>query len=125
MKTPKKTKPMRHGAVLLAIAGDGMVAERRADKGLLAGTLGLPTTAWNDVPSEPAVASDDRYIGRVEHVFTHFRLYLDVYTSEAAEALNLIVEGEEELIPMSELSSAGLPSVFRKALNLYQSPRGT
>lgn len=125
VKPPKKTKPMRHGAVLLAIVRDGLVAERRADKGLLAGTLGLPTTAWREVPSEPVNASEDRYLGRVEHVFTHFRLYLDVYMSEAADALDLIVEGEEELIPLSELSSAGLPSVFRKALNLYQSPRGT
>ena len=124
VKLPKKAKPIRRGAVLLAFEKGALIAERREESGLLAGTLGLPTTKWTEIPkaaSEVRFEFEGEFIGRVEHVFTHFRLLLDVYASDAAQADALIKTGEKYHIAEKDIPSAGFPSVFRKALNLHKS----
>ena len=59
---------------------------------------------------------------RVEHVFTHFRLLLDVFEVRKEIAESAIVSGQPEYVPELESGTAGFPSVFRKALNCYLSP---
>ncbi|ESQ92267.1 A/G-specific adenine glycosylase [Asticcacaulis benevestitus] len=49
VKLAKLPKPRRYGVVFVMLTGEGVVVERRADKGLLGGMLGLPHTEW--VPS--------------------------------------------------------------------------
>ncbi|MEL6693709.1 MAG: A/G-specific adenine glycosylase [Pseudomonadota bacterium] len=108
---PKKTpKPTRYGHVYVLFGeGRSVLTERRPDKGLLGGMLGLPTSDWADkLPSTefPSQANWED-IGEVRHVFTHFALTLTVWRAEAAQ-------------PLADLqqTSDALPSVFAKALKL-------
>jgi A/G-specific adenine glycosylase len=118
-KTAKAQRPHRHGAAFILTRAGAVALFRRPPKGLLGGMLGLPTTPWRAAPwsqaealaAAPAPASW-REIGRVEHVFTHFSLELQVLTASAPYAL-------EDFIwtPHAEATTA-TPSVFRKALAL-------
>lgn len=117
VKAPKKPKPVRHGIVKLIHNGEYMAIERRPDKGLLAGMNGLPTSHWNVIGDgepipEPDSSDQGKYLGRVEHVFTHFKLFLDVYEEQRTAPLDGLTT------PLSSLGEAGLPSVFAKAANL-------
>jgi A/G-specific adenine glycosylase len=76
--------------------------------------LGLPTSEWRERPYNEAeaaaaapIAARWRDAGRVEHVFTHFALTLDVRRT--------VCNGDLEAIwtPKTELDA--LPSVFLKA----------
>lgn len=110
---PKKTpKPTRQGHVYVLLDDNQMVlTERRPDKGLLGGMMGLPTSDWtSEFPSAefPSEASWEE-VGEVRHVFTHFSLTLKVWRAKA------IREGSSVSV---ERASESLPSVFAKALKL-------
>jgi len=110
---PKKTpKPHRSGHVYVLQGQDRTVlTERRPDRGLLGGMMGLPTSDWAtelgaaDFPSEATWEE----VGEVRHVFTHFSLALKVWRAET-----------EQVSPATPLKQAAdhLPSVFSKALKL-------
>lgn len=108
---PKKTpKPTRLGHVYVLFGKDqSVMTERRVDKGLLGGMLGLPTSHWAGELAPPKFPSEANWqeIGEVRHVFTHFALTLTVWRAEAAE----------QFTPVSSAAD-GLPSVFSKALKL-------
>ena len=112
-RTPKAERPTRHGAAFLLTRGAEIALVQRPAKGLLGGMLGLPTTAWTDRPpgreevlaAAPAPAAWI-HAGAIEHVFTHFRLILQVWRAEG-DAAGL------DWRPASDLSA--LPSVFLKA----------
>ncbi len=110
LKTKKADRPHRCGVVWVLRDGRGRVAlVRRADKGLLGGMLGLPTSDWSAAPFEavPPASADWRDTGSVEHVFTHFSLTLDVRAAEGTGDF-LWTDPDEAL--------RSLPTVFRKAL---------
>lgn len=46
LKAPKAAKPVRYGVAFLIVCDEGVVVERRPDKGLLGGMLGLPHLEW-------------------------------------------------------------------------------
>lgn len=110
-RTARAERPRRYGAVF-RLQRDGVFwLVRRPDTGLLGGMAALPSTDWRArkwsrreaLAAAPAKAAWKK-IGKVEHVFTHFVLTLDVYGAEAMP------------------KGAGwwgaadvLPSVFRKA----------
>jgi A/G-specific adenine glycosylase len=112
IKPKKAAKPARLGHVYVMIGGGRTVlTERRPDKGLLGGMLGLPGSDWSDTLPKadfPAVA-DWTEIGEVRHVFTHFSLTLKVWR---AEKLN------GGFATSIEKAADGMPSVFAKALKL-------
>lgn len=110
---PKKTpKPARVGHVYVLYGADRTVlTERRPDKGLLGGMMGLPTSAWAgeyDEPEFPSQASWEQ-VGEVRHVFTHFSLTLRVWRGQSLDAA---------LTTPIDLAADSLPSVFAKALKL-------
>src|SRR5262245_16183266 len=71
---PKRVRPLRRG-VAYWIERDGHVwLVRRPAKGLLGGMAALPGSEW----SEHMPAGARRRLGTVSHVFTHFRLELEV-----------------------------------------------
>ncbi|MFN3669884.1 MAG: A/G-specific adenine glycosylase [Brevundimonas sp.] len=110
LKTRKADRPHRTGAAwVLRDAGGRVALVRRPDRGLLGGMTGLPTSDWSGTPgpATPPVAADWRDAGSVEHVFTHFSLTLTVRTA-TGEGDFLWTDPDEAL--------AGLPTVFRKAL---------
>lgn len=119
-KAPKKPKPDRNGVAFALMNAKGeMLFERRPEKGLLGGMLGLPGTPWvgakdgdagNDFAHAPADAQW-RKTGAIEHVFTHFRLTLDVYVARAPKGFRR--KAEQEWIAPDE---AKLPTVMKKAV---------
>ena len=83
-KLAKAAKPVRQGRVWVARRADGaLLLERRADKGLLGGTLGFPGTGWDGSDLGPPVLADWRVLGLVRHTFTHFHLVLEVLVATA------------------------------------------
>ena len=121
VKLEKAARPRRHGVVFLIIAGDAVVVERRPDKGLLGGMLGLPHTEWRDRPWKDAeVRGPDLEFtkaGRYEHVFTHFALTQEVWLARISgvqgQAL-IRTHNDWQLLPLADQRS--LPTVFHKAL---------
>ena len=120
-KLAKKPRPRRHGVVFLIIAGDAVIVERRPDKGLLGGMLGLPHTPWRETewtalevePPDLAFSQPGRY----EHVFTHFALTQEVWLArishEDGQAL-LRRHNDWQALPLAD--QRALPTAFRKAL---------
>lgn len=116
---PKKTeKPRRHGVAYVILDDKGRVAlERRPDKGLLGGMLGLPTSEWSTVAEArtPPFPGDWRDAGAVEHVLTHFALTLHVRVALAADT------GAYAWTDPGQARVA-LPTVFAKALDRGLAP---
>jgi A/G-specific adenine glycosylase len=118
-RAAKMERPTRRGAAFVAVRTDGAVLlRRRGDNGLLGGMSEVPGTAWESDrgPSsgDPPFAADWRKVGTVVHVFTHFRLELDVFraggirTGEAPAGCWWSGPGD--------LPGEALPSVMRKAI---------
>jgi A/G-specific adenine glycosylase len=123
VKLAKAAKPRRYGVVFVILSGDSVVVERRADKGLLGGMLGLPHTDWRGEPYRledvmPPVSAAFEAIGSYEHVFTHFALTQEVWRAHLSdEAMRDFLRHNNgfQLLPVSEKA---LPTVFTKALKL-------
>jgi A/G-specific adenine glycosylase len=111
IKPKKKAVPTRYGHLYIAVdANGGILTERRPDKGLLGGMLGLPTSDWTEgkrgAPNFPLDA-DWKQVGEVRHVFTHFALELVVWRADVDEARGWM--SRDEVVD-------GLPSVFAKGV---------
>ena len=73
-------------------------------KGMLGGMAALPGPEWSDGPVDVSP------IARVTHVFTHFRLELAIAT--ASEPTR-----EGWWHPLDKLDEAGLPTLYRRAVD--------
>lgn len=116
VKPAKAARPTRHGTIFWARSGGDVLLVRRPPKGLLGGMRALPTGPWSAEPpgfaDAPAQADWRVLPGRVDHVFTHFRLQLVLAT--AAIDRHATPNGAEWW-PIESLEEAGLPTVFAKA----------
>ncbi len=118
----KSMRPTRYGAAYVAVRADGAVLLRqRPDKGLLGGMAEVPGTEWTrdaggPKPSAhaPIAADWHRLPGTVIHVFTHFRLELNVYCA-AAPAMEQAPPGCW-WAPAETLAGEALPSVMKKVI---------
>ena len=117
VKAAKKDKPTRRGAVFALTNAKGeMLFERRAEKGLLGGMLGLPGTDWaTELPADifanaPTSAAWQK-TGEATHTFTHFHLTLDVYVARALKGFRR--KPDQQWIASD---NAKLPTVFAKAV---------
>ena len=119
VRAPKAERPRRTGVAFVMFDAQGRVAlERRPDKGLLGGMMGLPTSDWTaQAPgvATPPVEADWREAGAVEHVFTHFSLTLAVRIADVATG------GAYHWMTV-EAARAALPTVFAKALDRAYAP---
>ena len=125
----KAERPVRRGAIYVAIRSDGAVLLReRPLKGLLGGMLETPSSPWGDqAPNGKAVqlhapvnAEWRKLPGLVEHTFTHYHLQLSVYRAEvgADAALKRAALPERcRWLTLRELSDAALPSLMRKVIS--------
>ena len=115
VKPVKADRPVRRGHAFVMQDGDGDVyLQSRPAKGLLGGMTEVPGSAWSaDLPEVAyPVAASWRHRGQVVHVFTHFRLELEVWSAEVpAEGL----EGGW-WAPPAALKGEALPTLFRKVL---------
>ncbi|HXI86062.1 MAG TPA: A/G-specific adenine glycosylase [Parvularculaceae bacterium] len=116
-RAPKKQKPTRYGASFALFDRNGRVlVERRPEKGLLGGMLGLPGTPWaSDKPNGEARDAAPgratwRHAGLARHSFTHFHLELEVYAGDARQLK--LADNQQWADP----KTVRLPTVMRKAL---------
>jgi A/G-specific adenine glycosylase len=118
----KAERPMRRGAAFVAVRGDGAVLLRqRPDDGLLGGMSEVPGTAWRaDFDGEdarrhaPFTAAWHAVDRPVVHVFTHFRLELDVYCAHVG-GMKDAPDGSW-WAPTATLAGEALPSVMKKVI---------
>ncbi len=132
-KAPKKEKPDRHGVVFWLHRSDGdVLLRRRPQKGLLGGMMEVPGTPWRDSPwSEaealshaPLPAAWDRLPGQVTHVFTHFRLTLEVWQAGSPDGAALRDAMDAgRWVAHEGLGEEALPSVMRKVVRLVARSR--
>ena len=116
VKAEKAQRPTRYGHAFVMRDVDGDVYLRtRAEKGLLAKMTETPGSGWTSGSQEVVhpVAADWRHAGQVVHVFTHFRLELEVWTAVVPDT-SLLTEGW--WTDPRELDNEALPSLFRKVL---------
>ncbi len=112
----KKAKPQKHGHVYWIENKKGEIAfERRDEKEMLGGMLGLPTSNW--IEKSEKIEFKDGYEDKkvfITHSFTHFDLKLHIQGSSN------IKNAQKDLIwmPKSKLSELGLPTLFKKVVKL-------
>ena len=106
----KRDRPHRFGTAWWIERDGALWLVRRPDKGLLGGMAALPGGEWGDAaPMEPVLAT-------VAHGFTHFTLDLAIVAR--GEPV-----GEGWWQPLDTISEAGLPTLFRRAVEAVLAQR--
>ncbi|QQR38140.1 A/G-specific adenine glycosylase [Devosia rhizoryzae] len=115
IKPEKAEKPVRRGhAFVMTDASGDVYLQSRPGKGLLGGMTEVPTSIWAEDAGEPIypATGEWRHRGQVVHVFTHFRLELEIWSvTVSPEAL----DGGWWSEPAA-LKGEALPTLFRKVL---------
>ncbi|MBB44199.1 MAG: A/G-specific adenine glycosylase [Rhodospirillaceae bacterium] len=120
IKKKREKKPWRKGTAFWISSTDGKILLRkRPDSGLLGGMMEFPSTPWSDEPGSPTPINAGLPIsdiphtlpGTVRHVFTHFRLELNVAHLRLKK--NIHCDKIVWCAP-DHLSMYALPSVMKK-----------
>ncbi len=122
VKSAKKVKPKRYGRVYWVTNDEGSVlVEKRPERGLLGGMLGLPTTEWGERKMIQHIDDFEASVNSglsVFHVFTHFHLTLDIYfvvgCCDARNPASFWVDA-------TEIGTIGFPTVFKKVVRSLSS----
>ena len=115
VKPTKAERPVRRGHAYVMLDDDGDVyLQSRPEKGLLGGMTEVPGSTWEAElpPAKYPIAANWRGHGQIVHVFTHFRLELEVW-SAIVPARDL--ESGWWASPAA-LAGEALPTLFRKVL---------
>ena len=104
-KAPRKVRPIRFGIAHWIERDGAFWLVRRPAKGLLGGMAALPGPEWGVVPLTGPMLTE------VRHGFTHFELRLAVVASAVPEG-----DGEGWWQPIDLLAEAGLPTLYRRAV---------
>ncbi len=116
VRPEKPERPTRYGHAFVMRDADGDVYLRtRPPSGLLAKMTETPVSDWTRARAEPPfpVAADWRRAGQIVHVFTHFRLELEIWSATIDDPAPL---AEGWWTDPARLDAEALPTVFRKAL---------
>lgn len=103
-REPRAPKPVRYGVAYWIERGGSVWLVRRPAKGLLGAMPALPGGEWTPAP-QPASA-----LAWVRHVFTHFELRLSIVLASEPQ-------GEGWWQPLDAIQSAGLPTLYRRAVD--------
>jgi A/G-specific adenine glycosylase len=114
-KSPKPEKPVRHGTVWIARAGNAVLMETRPERGLLGGMLGFVGDGWDGGGGDAPFAANWQEAGIARHTFTHFHLYLTVRIADAPAGTNA---ERGSFQPLTQFRPNDLPTVMRKAWGL-------
>jgi A/G-specific adenine glycosylase len=115
IKPAKPERPVRKGHAYVMLDADGDVyLQSRPAKGLLGGMTEVPGSDWASelASADYPVAGNWTYRGQVVHVFTHFRLELEVWS--AAVDGDALAQGW--WASRRALKGEALPTLFRKVL---------
>lgn len=119
-KAARTPQPLRRGIAFWVENDGALLLRRRSEKGLLGGMMEIPSTPWAGEPPcqpldfAPVEAKWQRNAGRIEHVFTHFRLEIAIWLAKAPFQRELLQQGDYRWVPMAALPGEALPSVMRK-----------
>lgn len=122
----KAAKPQRQGHVYWVTDSRGRVLfERRPEKGLLAATIGLPTSEWVEKGGKAAHLAflpNPRPLKSIEvrHVFTHFDLTLSGAEVSWPDHDPATLAGYF-WVEREKIETLGIPTVFKKAVKLFNS----
>jgi A/G-specific adenine glycosylase len=115
IKPAKTERPVRRGHAYVMLDADGDVyLQSRPTRGLLGGMTEVPGSDWAEaLPAAAYPAHGDwRHRGQVVHVFTHFRLELEVWSASVVpDAMDDGWWAEPRA-----LKGEALPTLFRKVL---------
>lgn len=135
-KEPKKKKPFRAGFAYWVVNDRGEVlTQRRDEKEMMGGMLGIPTSAWQESTrskGEKGHGIEHNYLFKnaapqrlkgleIHHSFTHFDLVLYLYGVTLKEAGGLDLSANTEnyhWMSLNKVEKAGFPSLFKKIVNL-------
>ena len=115
LKAARAERPVRRGHAYVMTDADGDVfLQSRPTKGLLGGMTEVPGSDWAPALPEAAypASADWRHRGQVVHVFTHFRLELEVWSA----VVNPDGLGDGWWAARRALKGEALPTLFRKVL---------
>jgi A/G-specific adenine glycosylase len=115
VKGRKAERPMRYGhAFVMRDAAGDVYLQARPESGLLARMAETPTSEWTLVRESPCfpVTADWARTGQVIHLFTHFRLELEVWSATVDPAL---LSAGWWASP-ADFAAEALPTLFRKVL---------
>lgn len=125
----KQERPTRRGIAFMALREDGAVLLRkRPEAGLLGGMMEVPSSEWSEggVEAAEAIASAAPVrgewvpmVGHIAHVFTHFRLQLDIYRAVVPVDASLTFWADPARctwVHRRDLHAQALPSVMRKVI---------
>ena len=122
-RKPKGEKPVKHGFVYWVTDPLGRILfERRGEKGMLGGTIGLPTSDWTgrDGPRKhlPFGSLGKPSNVMVRHGFTHFDLELHGF-AVIMEDTESLTGGRYFWASKEEAANMGIPTLFKKALKQF------
>ena len=115
VKPTKAERPVRRGHAYVMLDDDGDVyLQSRPEKGLLGGMTEVPGSTWEAElpPAKYPIAANWRGHGQIVHVFTHFRLELEVWSAT-------VPAGDFDSgwwASPAALGGEALPTLFRKVL---------
>ena len=107
----REARPQKSGVAYWTERDSYVWLVRRPPNGMLGGMAALPGTDWHEqiiMPPNP--------IGTLRHVFTHFALDLSIV--ECPEP-----SGDGWWQPIEQLGNAGLPTLYRRAVELAVAAR--
>ncbi len=125
-RSAKRERPVRRGVAFLAVRADGhILLRKRPETGLLGGMLEVPSSDWRETEvsyqetaqSAPVRGNWTAVPGVVVHVFTHFRLEMQVYRA----VVGVTSKGGRDTkkgqwVARRNLDRVALPSVMRKII---------
>lgn len=115
-KLPKAAKPTRQAIAYIALRNDNAILlEHRPDKGLLGGMLGFPATPFVQTPPIDCPPLDAHWIvlnETVTHVFTHFKLEMQLRIAKVGDD---VMPKRGEFVFLGAFNPKSLPTVMAKA----------
>lgn len=121
-KIKKAEIPKRIGNVYLIKNDMGeILVQKRPEKGLLGGMIGLPTSEWLEDGGKctpPFTLEYKTLDTRITHVFTHFHLSLHLFTANVDKDF-LSVDDGYVWVSSEEFLKLKFPTVFAKAKKIF------
>lgn len=125
VRAKKAPKPLRRGAIFIALHDGRAFVERRPARGLFGGMNAFPATPFaQDVAPEAQIghapcAARWREVATLSHMFTHFRLDARVFMARIGPRHAFLRAGASGgWIDCGRLSGEGLPTLMRKAASV-------